>query len=276
MLNSKSTDFFDPQNLYHAILNQGFASVPFDISSTMIQEAMQSFMRFLAEPENIKTTIDFSIAPLHRRGDVGYKQRKANDHIYNDSKEFFHFHPALMPRYLDYIDSHPVVKDFIQKAYPIWQLAYQTVQKILLNLEAQFPGIVSHVFDAKEVHVVLRFLKYEWSQSGKYLAKPHYDAGSFTLAIAESCPGLRIGTKPENLAPVQHKDETALFFLSSNFNKIMQTDELKPAWHDVIQLDETAIGKPFARWALVAFIEGHSVEALPRTETHKWFKPSGV
>jgi hypothetical protein len=50
----------------------------------------------------------------------------------------------------------------------------------------------------------------------------------------------------------------------------MNTDKLFPGWHDVIQLDETLIGKPFARWAIVVFIEAHGVEALPRTETHKW------
>ena len=53
--------------------------------------------------------------------------------------------------------------------------------------------------------------------------------------------------------------------------KVMQTEELQAGWHDVIQLDETYIGKPFARWAVVAFIEAHGVEALPRTETHKWY-----
>jgi hypothetical protein len=40
----------------------------------------------------------------------------------------------------------------------------------------------------------------------------------------------------------------------------------------VIQLDESVIGKPFARWAIVAFIEAHGVEALSRSETHNWYK----
>jgi hypothetical protein len=52
----------------------------------------------------------------------------------------------------------------------------------------------------------------------------------------------------------------------------MDTAELSAGWHDVIQLNETLIGKPFARWAIVAFIEGHDVEALPRSETHKWYQ----
>jgi hypothetical protein len=59
--------------------------------------------------------------------------------------------------------------------------------------------------------------------------------------------------------------------LASNVEKMMNTTELSPGWHDVIQLDKTLIGKPYARWAIVAFIEAHNVEALPRSETHKWY-----
>tara|TARA_R110002110_G_scaffold119309_2_gene293749 strand:+ start:35698 stop:36531 length:834 start_codon:yes stop_codon:yes gene_type:complete len=266
---------FDQTDIYRSLLDQGFVSVPFSIDPKCIQEAMDAFMRFLQEPDHIKEEIDFSIAPLHRRGDVGYKHRKANEHIYNDDKEFFHFHPALMPRYENFINQNPVVKSFIQKAYPIWQLAFETVRQILLSLEPISPNITNNVFDTDEVHFSLRFLKYQWQKSGRYLAKPHYDAGSFTLAIAESCPGLRIGTAPDNLNLVKHEAQTAIFFLSSNFEKVMCHNELKPAWHDVVQLDEAIIGEPFARWALVAFIDGHNIEALPRSETHKWLVQSG-
>lgn len=51
----------------------------------------------------------------------------------------------------------------------------------------------------------------------------------------------------------------------------MNSNDLSAGWHEVIQLDETRIGKPFARWAIVAFVEAHGVEALPRAETHKWY-----
>jgi hypothetical protein len=51
----------------------------------------------------------------------------------------------------------------------------------------------------------------------------------------------------------------------------MNADIFLPSWHDVIQTDDNRIGKSFARWAIVAFIDAHSVEALPRSETHKWY-----
>jgi hypothetical protein len=251
---------------------QFYAQVDFPISPIAIQEAINAFFEFLDEPNDVKAYIDFDIAPNHRRGDLGFKHRDPNDHIYNDSKDFFHFHPIILQKYSDFLKQHPVVNNFVLKAQPIWDLTYKTIYNILNLFEQKFPGTVDKIFDSDCPHIALRFLKYDFPKSSKYLAKPHFDAGSFTLAIAESTPGLRIGSKPENLQLVEHKDSHAIFMISSNFRKVMDTETLSPGWHDVIQLDESLIGKPYSRWAIVAFIEAHGVEALPRTETHKWYK----
>ncbi|KTD23473.1 Uncharacterised protein [Legionella lansingensis] len=258
--------------IFPLLQKQFYAQVPFPMEQTIFVQAIEAFLKFLQEPSHIKNYIDFTIAPQHRRGDVGFKHREAGDHLYNDSKDFFHFHPALFAKYTDFLSANPVVFDFVSKAKPIWDLAYKTVYDVLFSLEKKFPGVVSKVFDAEYPHLLLRFLKYDWQESGKYLAKPHFDAGSFTLAIAESSPGLRIGSCPENLRLVEHKLGHAIFMLSSNFKQVMDTDDMFAGWHDVIQLDDTLVGKPFARWAIVAFIEAHGVTALPRSETHKWYK----
>jgi isopenicillin N synthase-like dioxygenase len=268
-LMNQSLNFSDIQK---SLQRDYYVNVPFPIKPDEIEAAVQAFFRFLEEPEEVKQHIDFTIAPLHRRGDVGYKHRDPSDHIYNDSKEFFHFHPALFERYPDFLKAHPVVANFVNRAKPIWEAAHQTVSDILSAFEPSFPGIHARIFDTDMVHVQLRFLRYDWQQSGELLAKPHFDAGSFTLAIAESCPGLRIGSCPENLQPVDHKPGNAMFMLSSNYRKVIDSDDYAPGWHDVIQMDKTCIGKPFARWAVVAFIEAHGVEALSRSETHKWYK----
>jgi isopenicillin N synthase-like dioxygenase len=264
----KELDFAEIQK---SLKEHSYMNVPFPIDRSTIEAAVQAFFKFLEEPDEVKTHIDFTIAPLHRRGDVGFKHRDPNDHMYNDSKDFFHFHPALFHKYPDFLEKHPVLKDFANKAKPIWDAAYETVSCVLKTFEPAFPGVWAKIFDTDMVHVQLRFLKYYWQESGAHLAKPHFDAGSFTLAIAESSPGLRIGSSPDNLTPVEHKPDNAVFMLSSNYQKVMTTDQLFPGWHDVIQVNETLIGKPCARWAVVAFIEAHGVEALSRTETHKWY-----
>lgn len=264
----QSLDF---TKIYADLQEQFYVNVPFNIPRSDLEEAIQAFFKFLAEPDSIKTHIDFSIAPLHRRGDVGFRHRDPSEDIYNDSKDFFHYHPALFEKYPDFLEKNPVVANFVHKAKPIWDNVYQSIQNILKLFEPKFPGAYNKIFDTEHVHILLRFLKYNWNKSEKYLAKPHFDAGSFTLAIAESCSGLRIGNSPENLKLVEHKADNAIFMVSSNFQKVINTDTLAPSWHDVIQLDETFIGKPFARWAIVAFIEAHGVKARPRTETHKWY-----
>jgi len=262
---------FSYTRIRDSLQKRSYVQVPFPLPSKTIETAITAFFKFLEEPNSIKEHIRFSIAPKHRRGDVGFQHRDPSDNrLHNDYKDFFHFHPALFEKYDEFLKSHPTVRDFMHKAFPIWEQTYKTVGNILNALEMEYPKVYSNVFDTKDVHLLLRFLKYEWQSSGKYLAKPHYDAGSFTLAIAESCEGLRIGSGPETLETVEHQEGEALFMLSSNFRTVMPDSSLHAGWHDVIQTDDSLIGRPFARWALVAFIEAHSVEALPRSETHKW------
>ena len=261
----------DKKYFYDSLQKQYYAYVPFLIEDKVYEDAMQAFFKFLDTPDNIKNHIDFKITDVHRRGDIGFKHRDPANDIYNDSKDFFHFHPAIFDKYPEFVENTPVVKDFMLKALPIWQLTYETICSILEIFDQDFPGISDSFFKTQYPHVMLRFLKYNWQESGENLAKPHFDSGSLTLAISESSPGLRIGSCPEDLQIVEHKDNQAIFMLSSNFRKVMDTDEFKPGWHDVIQLDKTLIGRPFARYAIVAFIEADGVEALSREETHKWY-----
>ncbi len=260
------------KELFDSLKKKPYVHIPFSIKHAQLDDAMDSYIKFLALSDEVKNHIDLKISPMHRRGDIGFKHRDPSEDIYNDSKDFFHFHPLILEEYGEFMRQQPVVEEFLNKAKPIWDEVYNVTYQIISSFDNDFPGASSKIFDTENVHVIIRFLKYDWANSGKYLAKPHFDAGSFTLALAESCQGLRIGKGPDDLETVDHQDGQAIFMLSSNFQKIIDTDELAAGWHDVVQLDETQLGKPFARWAIVTFIEGHSVEALPRAETHKWYK----
>lgn len=255
---------------FRTLSEQCYVHVPFKVPHGAVDLAVAAFFRFLQAPAAIKTHIDFSIAPLHRRGDVGYKHRLATDDIYNDDKEFFHYHPAIESHYADFLCENPVVADLIQRARPLWDATATTVRETLTRFEKHSPGIVNRVFDTTNPHILLRFLKYDWTDSGRNLAKPHFDAGSCTLAIAESTQGLRIGRDADTLSLVNHRPGQAIFMFSSNYRQLLQNDAFQPGWHDVIQIDDTLKGRPFSRWAIVAFIEAHGVKALSRNETHKW------
>lgn len=251
---------------------QYYSQIDLPINNKEINLAVDNFLKFLQLDNKTKNTINFDIAPNHRRGEIGYRNRKSEDHIYNDDKEFFHYHPLIIEKYSDFLTQNEIIKDFIQSANQIWQKIYEIINNILLDLDEIYPGCHNKIFCEEPYHIQLRFLKYSWHQSGKYLAKPHFDCGAMTLAIAESDPGLRIGSCPEDIKTITHEDQKALLMLSANHINVFNDPKLKASWHDVIQLNEQIIGKPYARWAVVAFIEAHGVKAPDRNETHKYYK----
>ena len=52
------------------------------------------------------------IIPLHRRGEIGYRHRDPEGDIYNDSKDFFHYHPVIWGCYSQFIESNPILSIF--------------------------------------------------------------------------------------------------------------------------------------------------------------------
>ncbi len=251
-----------------ALYKNHYINVPFSVSRKKIEGAVQAFLNFLNLPDQTKHHIDLRISPLHRRGDLGFVHKDSKSGIY-DTKDYFHYHPIIDDSYSGFMDANPVVKEFIMRAHPIWDAVYATTRETLLLLEQNNTKVLHKVFDTDEPHIVLRFLKYYYVNPGEYLAKPHFDAGSFTVAIAESGPGLRIGSNPDDLEAVTHRENNAIFFISSNIKRVVDDERLVPAWHDVIQVNKSKSIEGFSRWAVVAFIDGHSVESPSREETHK-------
>lgn len=260
------------EDLQAQFKDKNYARVDFPLPSTEIQDAADSFFTFLKEPDAIKRHIDFKITgPDHRRGEVGYTHRAPTEGPYGDSKDFFHFHPAIFEKYEEFLTLNPVVKSFMLKAHKIWNTAYATIDQVMKAFDSLYPGTWEKIFATDTPHIILRFLSYEWQHAGEYLAKPHYDAGSFTLGIAESAPGLRIGRDPTDLTLVPHHPQKAIFMISSNYKKIIEDPiDLWPGWHDVIQVDKTGLHAPCARWAIVVFIDGYNVKSLSQRETHEW------
>ena len=252
--------------------DQFFTTISFPISRNEIEKAVDSFIDFLAEPKIIKEQIRFRVYHLHRRGDVGYTHRDPDDSIYNDSKDYFHYHDAIIDRYPELLAQNEVVRKFVERASPIWQAAKVAGEAVISQLSERYPHLWAHFFEGAVPHVILRFIRYNWQESKQNLAKPQFDAGSCTLAIAESAQGLRIGRDEASLRLVKNKPHEAIFFLSSNFNRVVNDEMFYPAWHDVIQLNEEYVGKPYARWAVVCFFEAQGMTAISREMTHTWHR----
>lgn len=261
------------KNLFSSLVNQSYYQIPFAIPRQIIITAVEHFFEFLNLPNSIKCAIDFKLREENRRGDIGYKKRIASDDDYKDDKVFFHFHPEIFNRYQSLIDEQPIISSFLNVANDIWLAAESAVKLILQQLEEQFPGCVEAIFPFGKSETILRFLRYDWQTCGRYLAKPHYDAAALSLAIAEDKPGLRLGIDESSLQLLQHQNDHAIFFISSNYKPVFGAQcSFKPAWHDVIQVEEQKIGYPYSRWAVVAFFVPYGVAELPRSLTHQCLK----
>lgn len=263
--------------IFNQLRHQHYAPIPFQYDHRFCTQAMESFFKFLDLPETERHKFNGKLSNKHRRGDLGLVHRqKSEGDGYNDSKCFFHYHPKLRALYEKEIQKNPVVKDFMDRADKIWHEVYRTLDLTLTQLEQKFPGIKAKVLNTQEPHILVRFLRYDIQTPGHYLAKPHFDAGSMTFAIAESKPGLRLGSGPDDLKLVEHHDKQALFFLAANIGQLINPTPLKPGWHDVIHVGERPSDNKYERWALVAFIDGHDTTGAPEAMTHKWRVDKGL
>ena len=251
--------------IFKDLLEQNYSCIEFPVTPEQIRAAIAAYQEFLKLPMEIKSHISFTTNPNSRRGDVGYVERDPKDSVYNDRKRFFHYHDAIKSRYKEFLLQQPIVRRFVESASPIWQAAYNKGSELMEIFEHKYPGIHSRFFAADEPEILLRFLMYDWQHPNENLAKPHYDVGSFTIAIGESDKGLRIGRSPETLKLIEHSPGEAVFMLAKNFPELVDDNEFSPSWHDVVQVGETT-NKPHARWAIVCFFEASGMSAVGRAD----------
>ena len=233
-----------------------FHQVAFSITRTEIDAAVKSYQRFLKMSPEEKSYISFKVHADRRRSDAGYIARSSSDRRYDD-KEYFHYHPAIFEQHTDFIDKHLRVSAFLNHADRLWKASVDTVGQVLDQLESRYPGIKKMHLEETRPEIYVRFLQYRPRSSSEQLARAHYDAGTLTLAIAESGPGLRIADRSGRMVPVIHKPGSALFFLGGAFPNIDSDGFFQPAWHDVVRVSSS--DAPAERWAVVCFFNAPTV-----------------
>lgn len=241
-----------------------YVKIPIEVSRPMLEDTVDAFLEFLKTDTDVKTHLKSLLPGHHRRRELGFMFRDTSDNDGLETKEFFHYHPYLLKEHSEFIASDPVVNNFIIHMDGIWNLVADTAKDMLKRLDERFPGTHDGVFDTAEPHIMLRLVYYKARPDQQILARPHFDAGSFTLAVAESAPGLRIGSNQENLTLVPYEPNRMIFMLGRNCQQMLPSKSLVPAWHDVIRLNDLN-----TRWAIVAFIDGHSVPSPSREDTHQ-------
>lgn len=257
-----------PRVLHHikkGIAESNYALLPFPLSRDHFGAAMQHFFEFLTLPVNLKNRFQSNAVSGDEESFVGYIKRErqkqvdaATSEAFYDQKEYFHYNHYAEKDFKDLLletEKDARVKNFFNSARFIYKHAEEMAIAILNELDEEHPGI-KEKFVPEEVkpHFYLRFLRYYTTGRGNFLAKGHYDQGGFTLALAESAPGLRIGRSEENLEEIVHIDGHVVFMPALQL-QLFTSEEFTPAWHDVIQKAGDKTDEETARWAIVFFVD---------------------
>jgi isopenicillin N synthase-like dioxygenase len=255
-----------------------FIEIDFPLERAEIELAMNSFLKFLEtvsqeEKERVSLLVpfhDFEGNEVNYGDDKGAYygyMKKAQEKGDLDSKEYFHYNPYL-EELVKNLNLSQEYLDFLDYGKKIFELSCQVLKKELRVMEEELPGITELLFPKNSIPKhALRFLLYKTAQAGSFIAKGHYDKGFFTIAIAESAPGLRLGLDAKSLQDIEHKEKKGLFFPALNLKEM--NGELKACWHEVLQKESDAIGKECSRWALVFFVNpNHIQEEVTHKDTH--------
>ncbi len=243
-------------DLLSQIRENAYAVVPFPVSKAEFQSAMDCYVAFLALPQDVKDGIYFNIDLGDERGaDVGYQiRRREAGQI--DNREFFHYHPDAEERFREARQTRPELDRLLIAMKHINDHATAAMEEVIRALDTEFPGLHERMFvtGGRAPNFALRFLKYDVANPGEFLAKGHYDRGAYTLALAESAPGLRMGIDDLHLRDVVHDEGQALFMPGLNSPEF--TGGAIPAtWHDVVQKSDDTYSTDIARWAIVFFAD---------------------
>lgn len=248
------------EELEKNLLENNFIQVDFECSRELIDTLIFYFFRLIDHlSEESKRLLELD----ENNGDCGYIKRTKEEG--RDSKEFFHYKPLFKKLYNEQLNSLKgndalIVNQFLEKASSMYSSAKSKIEEILDILEQKYPGTKAKFLQkGKDPNFVLRVLKYDkiLEVDDNQLAKPHFDRGACTLAIAESHSGLRLGTCSDDLRQVFHKKGRAIFFPSITFDDSVSGGKgrFKPTYHDVVRTSEQGGETDFQRWAIVFFAD---------------------
>jgi isopenicillin N synthase-like dioxygenase len=243
------------EDIEKQICETGSFQVDFPLSNKEINEAAESYLYFLSLPQNIKNKFSFKMLdPKDRGSKVGYILEKRKNG-WTDNKESLYYKPIFHDLFCQEIQfSKPQIQRCFEKIRDVYMAGELVMNQVLRAIDYSKSGLWDMFCKDGEFPLYkIRFLKYDNTQDGDFLAKAHYDRGSCTLAIAESGPGLRMGKNDTNLAAIFHENKKAIWFPGIRGKELFGED-FHPQWHDVIQRSDDNVNKDVARWAIVFFV----------------------
>ncbi len=244
---------------------RSYAIVPCVVSPQDIQVAVLAFQRFLSLPEEAKTSVHAQLYAGDRGSHIGYRRREPAEGAV-DRKVYFHFNRYACDAFPD--PQHNFVASLLDRAWALYE-PLEAQARLLVSLFAERQPDILEQFFPRGQHpaCTLRFLQYDAQPPGKFLATGHTDRSSFTIALAESKPGLRIGTSPSDLRPVRRNPGEGVFFAGERLKQSLG-HRYVPAWHDVADEPDETNHEP--RWAIILFFSPPGPNEMTFEENHRY------
>lgn len=249
-------------HIKRGVCERNHALIPFSLVKKDFDIAVGHFFDFLSLPDEVKNKFQSNVVLSDEESFVGYvkreKQRRvdvATKEAFYDQKEYFHYNRYAEKNFGHLVADDLRIRAFFDSARNIYEHAEALAKRIIHDLDVDFPELSEKFLpDGVDPHFYLRFLRYFTSGTGEFLAKGHYDQGGYTLALAESAPGLRIGKGEKDLKEVVHVDGHVIFMPGLQLQFFTSSD-FTPAWHDVVQKSDDTFDAKTARWAVVFFVD---------------------
>jgi hypothetical protein len=264
-------EFPDYATIIKSIKEKNYVEIPLSISNRELKEAADKFLAFLKLGQEIKNEFTVMVNDNDRGSHAGYIHKSKNKGD-SDNKEYFHYRGVTNKLLSDVIDKYKdnkIITDFLTSAQEVFKAGRESLRDVLKILDVKHPGIYEKIFSSEaDKFQVIRFVKYNPEGIGNFLATPHYDRGSCSIAMSESASGLRAGRTEKDLDWVERDDNKAVFMPALTFNKDIGSEDFPPTWHDVVQKSDDVIDKNTARWAIIFFADVKPGENISFKEAH--------
>jgi hypothetical protein len=198
---------------YESLQTQAYAETPINISEADFQQIFQSFDEFISLSREIKHAGDYKLGVSN--GQFGYFRKvEGSDQdgraTSADTKHEYHF-GSLTRQQFEASSFSPLpneAREFCKQAEEIYWAAVLCLQQTISDVQQRSwlweptmanNNLVEH-FIRPEVplNLHLSIIAYEQTiDKTAPIAKGHFDRSVFTLALAETEPGLQIGFNPD-------------------------------------------------------------------------------
>lgn len=210
---------------------------------------IEGFQKLIADPDREKWSLNtLRVGSDPREPDDGLIRKEKG--LYGkaqDNKWFFHYRRSLEDRLQEHGVDTTMHTFFLDRARELHLHCHHMMKAIGLALDGLHPDLefARHLTEAEDADLnVLRLLSYD---KGSDIGKAHTDLSALTFHLAESRPGLRIGSEPRQ--PYKAEPNKILVFNSIKIQRLSK-GRLPAVPHDIVDDD---IAATEGRWSVVYF-----------------------